>query len=46
MIPTVSLRKALSDRGLLGNTLTGDSWSAWRILMIARHGCSYISLAA
>jgi len=38
MTPTVSLRKALSDRGLLGNALTGDSWAAWRILMIAAMG--------
>ena len=38
MRPTVSLRKALADKGLLGNVLDGDSWAAWRILMIAAMG--------
>jgi hypothetical protein len=38
MIPTVTLRKALSDPNLLGNTLAGDSWKAWRVLLIAAVG--------
>jgi hypothetical protein len=36
--PTVTLRKALTDPALLGNVLAGDSWSAWRTLMIAAMG--------
>jgi hypothetical protein len=35
---SVSLRKALSDPKLLGNALAGDSWSAWRTLLIASMG--------
>lgn len=38
MKPTVSLRKALDDPALLGNVLIGDSWHAWRVLMIAAMG--------
>ena len=38
MKPTVSIRKALSDPNLLGTTLAGDTWSAWRILLIAMMG--------
>ena len=38
MKPTVSLRKALSDPLLLGRTIDGDSWRAWRILLIAAVG--------
>jgi hypothetical protein len=38
MRPTISLRVALADKGLLGNVLAGDSWAAWRILMIAALG--------
>jgi hypothetical protein len=38
MKPTVSLRKALSDPGLLGQVLDDDSWSAWRTLLIAAMG--------
>jgi hypothetical protein len=38
MRPTISLRKALSDPNLLGNTLAGDSWRAWRMLLIAAMG--------
>jgi hypothetical protein len=34
----VSLRKALSDPKLLGNVLAGDSWLAWRVLLIAAAG--------
>jgi hypothetical protein len=38
MKPTVTLRKALTDPALLGNVLAGDSWFAWRTLMIAAMG--------
>lgn len=38
MKPTVTLRKALSDKKLLGSVLAGASWSAWRVLMIAAMG--------
>lgn len=38
MRPTISLRKALNDPNLLGNALAGDSWRAWRILLIAAMG--------
>jgi hypothetical protein len=35
---SVSLRKALADPKLLGKALAGDSWLAWRILLIAAVG--------
>jgi hypothetical protein len=38
MKPKVSLRRALSDRKLLGNALAGDSWRPWRVLLIAAVG--------
>ena len=38
MKPTITIRKALADKKLLGNVLPGDSWRAWRILMIAAMG--------
>jgi hypothetical protein len=38
MKPKVSLRRALSDRKLLGHALAGDTWLAWRILLIAAAG--------
>jgi hypothetical protein len=38
MIPRISLRKSLSDINLLGNILAGDSWTAWRTLLIASMG--------
>jgi hypothetical protein len=38
MIPQIPLRKALDDPQLLGNTLAGESWRAWRILLIAAMG--------
>lgn len=38
MKPTVTLRDALSDQRLLGSVLAGDSWRAWRILLIAAMG--------
>jgi cold shock CspA family protein len=38
MKPTVSIREALTDPRLLGNVLAGDSWHAWRVLLIAAMG--------
>ena len=38
MIPNVSMRGALSDRNLLGSILEGESWHAWRVLLIAAMG--------
>lgn len=38
MTPTVSIRAALDDPQLLGSVLTGDSWRAWRTLLIASMG--------
>jgi hypothetical protein len=38
MRPTTALRKALDDPQLLGNTLAGSSWQAWRTLLIACMG--------
>ena len=32
------MRKALTDKKLLGNVLAGDSWLAWRTLLIASMG--------
>ena len=34
----VSLRRALTDPGLLGSVLGGDAWLAWRTLLIAAMG--------
>jgi hypothetical protein len=34
----VSMRAALADPMLLGKALEGDSWSAWRVLLIAAMG--------
>jgi hypothetical protein len=36
--PNISLRQALSDPKLLGSLLSGDSWCAWRVLLIAAMG--------
>jgi hypothetical protein len=38
MIPTVSIRDALTDPALLGSILAGESWQAWRVLLIAGMG--------
>jgi hypothetical protein len=38
MTPFVTMRRALSDRHLLGAVLGGDSWLAWRVLLIAAMG--------
>ena len=35
MKPRISLRQTLSDHNLLGGALAGDSWKAWRCLLIA-----------
>ena len=34
----VTMRAALEDPELLGTVLAGDSWRAWRILLIAAMG--------
>jgi hypothetical protein len=36
--PRIALRQALHDPQLLGNVLVGDSWKAWRVLLIAACG--------
>jgi len=33
-----TMREALTDPALLGSVLRGDSWRAWRILLIAANG--------
>jgi hypothetical protein len=38
MTPTVTIRKALTDKKLLGNVLAGPSWEAWRVLLTASMG--------
>ena len=38
MIPRITLRKALADPHLLGRALGGESWQAWRALLIAAMG--------
>jgi hypothetical protein len=38
MTPTISLRKALVDSNLLGGTIVGESWFAWKVLLIASMG--------
>jgi len=38
MKPTIPIRGALSDPALLGGVLAGDSWLAWRVLLIAAMG--------
>ena len=35
---TVSMREALDDPQLLGDALIGDSWSTWRVFLIALLG--------
>src|SRR5580700_9705308 len=34
----ITMRRALSDLALLGGVLAGDSWLAWRVLLIAMWG--------
>jgi hypothetical protein len=38
MKPSITIRKALADKKLLGKVLIGPSWQAWRTLMIAAMG--------
>lgn len=38
MIPTTTIRKALTDKKLFGNVLAGPSWAAWRVLLTAAMG--------
>lgn len=38
MTPKVSMRRALADPALLGTILAGESWAAWRVLLIAAMG--------
>ena len=38
MKPRATIRKALADKQLLGKVLSGDTWRAWRILLIAAMG--------
>ncbi len=38
MKPLVSMREALDDPHLFGDVLSGDSWQAWRVLLIAMMG--------
>jgi hypothetical protein len=38
MRKNVSLRQALADPKLLGDALPGDSWAAWRTILIAAMG--------
>jgi hypothetical protein len=38
MKPSTTIRDALADKQLLGGVLTGPSWQAWRVLMIAAMG--------
>lgn len=38
MRPLVSLREALAHPGLLGSALSGASWAAWRIVLMAAMG--------
>lgn len=38
MIPRVTMRKALSDSRILGESLQGPSWDVWRAMLIAALG--------
>src|SRR5260370_39838171 len=38
MRPQISMRKALQDPLLLGHVMLGESWSAWRTLLISAMG--------
>jgi hypothetical protein len=38
VIPRIRLRKALSDPQLLGGAVKGESWQAWRALLVAAMG--------
>jgi len=38
MITRTTIRRALQDRNLLGTLLAGDSWRAWRVILITIMG--------
>src|SRR5689334_18150736 len=38
MRPKITLRNALEDEKLLGSSMAGPSWQAWRCLLIAAMG--------
>jgi hypothetical protein len=38
MKPRVTLRRALSDKQLLGDALQGDSWAPWKVLLLTSLG--------
>jgi hypothetical protein len=38
VIPRIALRKALTDRQLLGGALGGESWQPWHVLLIGAMG--------
>lgn len=38
MKPLFTMREALADPNLLGDVLVGDSWSVWRMMLIAAMG--------
>jgi len=38
MKPIITMREALEDDALLGSILDGDSWQAWRVMLIAVMG--------
>ena len=33
-----SMREALNDPAILGSVLPGDTWQAWRVVLIASQG--------
>jgi hypothetical protein len=38
MTPLITMRRALNDANLLGKVMSADSWSSWKILLIAAAG--------
>jgi hypothetical protein len=38
MTPRITMRRALTDKELLGGVLAGDTWAAWRAILIAMMG--------
>lgn len=38
MKPKVTMRRSLEDKNLFGNLLLGDSWAAWRVILISAMG--------
>ncbi len=38
MRPLVTMRAALGDPDLFGRVFAGESWAAWRVLLIATMG--------